>query len=468
MCGCMPSSPPRPSLFWFRRDLRLEDNAVLALAAGRGGSLALIYVLDPSQSRANASHWWLKRSLAALNADLARLRQRLFVFEGSALDVIPALAKRIDAERVLWNQVFEPEQRKQDALLEEKLRTRGVEVETGQSSHLFPPGSILNKSGQPFRVFTPFWRSCRRSMPFHAIAPAPKHLPPPLKLDGHFDLDAQREPAWANQFALHWQPGERGAKRRLDDFIDNGLADYGRRRDLPGVDGTSRLSAHLHFGEIGPFQILAAIEKKRLIAAGIEDGCEKFLSELGWREFSCQLLAQFPQLDSLEFKAEFRTHPWRADDGAVKAWQKGQTGIPIVDAGMRELWASGWMHNRVRMIAASFLVKQLQQDWRWGLAWFKDALLDADLASNAASWQWVAGCGADAAPYFRIFNPVLQGQKFDSDGSYVRRWVPEIGRLDNKLLHTPWLAVEANPSGYPLPIVNLAQARAAALAARRQ
>ncbi len=464
----MPSSPPRPGLFWFRRDLRLEDNAALSLAAKHEGGLALIYVLDPGQDRSNAAHWWLKRSLAALNADLARLGQNLFVFEGSPLEVIPALAKRIDAGRVLWNLVFEPESREQDALLEEKLRASGVEVETGQSSHLFPPGTVLNKSGQPFRVFTPFWRSCRQYLPIPRIAPAPKRLPPPLKLDGHIDLDARQEPAWSSQFAQYWQPGERGAKRRLSDFIDNKLADYGRRRDQPGIDGTSRLSAHLHFGEIGPLQILAALEKKRLTGARIEDGREKFLSELGWREFSTHLLAQFPQLERLEFRPEFRSHPWKSDAATLKAWRKGQTGIPIVDAGMRELWTTGWMHNRVRMISASFLVKQLQQDWRLGLAWFKETLLDGDAASNGAGWQWVAGTGADAAPYFRIFNPVLQGRKFDADGCYVRRWVPEIAHLANEHLHAPWLADDAKHLAYPPPLVDLAKARTLALAARQK
>lgn len=463
----MTSHAQRPSLFWFRRDLRLEGNPALAQAAALGAPLALVFVADPDDLPGGAGLWWRDRSLTRLQADLIRRGQILHLVEGGPLDCIPRLAASLRAGHVFWNKLHEPKALAQGAALERLLDSNGIGVTQAESALLFPPGSVLNKSGQPFRIFTPFWKACRPGLRAGKSISLPARLPPAATLTDYGPYRLSGEPDWTRGFRKVWTPGEEGAQRRLQDFIADKLGDYAMLRDRPDLEGTSRLSPHLHWGEIGPAQILTALDAARSRQALNEKGVEKFLSELGWREFAHHLLAQFPRLDSLEFKPGFREHPWRSDRRLLLAWQQGRTGFPIVDAGMRQLWASGWMHNRVRMIAASFLVKQLQIDWRLGLDWFNDTLLDADLANNAAGWQWVAGTGADAAPYFRIFNPVLQGRKFDPKGDYVRHWVPEIAPLDTKAIHEPWLAVSAPPHSYPPPLVDLAKARADALAVRK-
>jgi deoxyribodipyrimidine photo-lyase len=379
---------------------------------------------------------------------------RLIVRQGDAAELIPRLAEETGAEAVYCNRLEEPWARKQQTFIEAGLRKSGRAFVSGNAALLFETGSITTQAGLPFRVFTPFWRACLQARPPSSPFDAPEHLPP---VDDSIVSDAldllPTKPDWAGGLRDSWTPGESAAQAALDRFIEDRLDGYSARRDEPGETGTSTLSPHLRFGEIGPRQVFHAIRNN----APPSHDADRFLAELGWREFSYHLLAQFPDLPTRPLRTEFAHFPWRDDPAAEMAWQKGQTGIPLIDAGMRELWTTGWMHNRVRMAAASFLVKNLMIPWQNGAAWFWDTLVDADLASNSASWQWVAGCGADAAPYFRIFNPVLQGEKFDPDGAYVRRWCPELKGVPDRYLHKPWEA------GRPKPIVDLAGSRQRAL-----
>lgn len=454
----------KTALYWFRRDLRLADNSALAEAAKLGLPLLPVFVIEPDDQVKRASFWWLCRSLEALAADLEKQGQTLIVLAGDPLVLLPELAKKARAGFVAWSRTFEPSAERRDDALQEKLLAGGISVHRANDRLLFMPEEVRNQSGQPFRVFTPFWRACRLRLPKAAVAPPP-HMPPPpaIQIDERVDPANLARYAWARGFAEHWRPGEAGALARLDAFLGGGLENYARLRDRPDIDGTSRLSAHLHWGEIAPRRILAELDKHVLRIGRSGDGAEKFLAELGWREFAHHLLNQFPEMARLEFKNEFRGHPWKRDEALFEAWRKGRTGVPIVDAGLRQLWATGWMHNRVRMVAASFLVKQMQIDWRLGLSWFDDTLVDACPANNPCGWQWVAGTGADAAPYFRIFNPVLQGRKFDPDGDYVCRWLPELAKAHPTDIHAPWL-----DGSTPKPIIDLAQGRAQALAARKR
>jgi deoxyribodipyrimidine photo-lyase len=472
-----------PVIVWFRQDLRLDDNPALSAAAASGRPVVPLYIHDEETPGAwapgGAARWWLHHSLAALGASLERLGAILHLERGSAADVLPRLAKRIGAGAVFWNRCYEPHAVARDTKLKASLIKQGLDVESFNASLLFEPWEMKTKGGEPYRVFTPFWNACLARGEVPPPRPAPKSLktltglPDGMRLSKFGLLPSK--PNWAEAFPAHWAPGEAGAKRRLGSFLNEILQDYGEARDRPGTEGTSRLSPHLHWGEIGPRQIRAAMDERGFADARTRAGkaAAKFLSELGWREFSYHLLFHFSDLPNANFRAAFDSFPWRRDTKALKAWQRGATGYPIVDAGMRELWATGWMHNRVRMIVASFLTKHLLIDWRQGALWFWDTLVDADLASNAASWQWVAGCGADAAPYFRIFNPVLQGEKFDPECRYVRRWVPELAKLPDGVLHKPWEASGAalKEAGvalgktYPKPIVDRKAARARALAA---
>jgi deoxyribodipyrimidine photo-lyase len=459
------------TIVWFRQDLRIADNPALAAAAARGPVVA-IFIMDPtgpSRRIGGAGKWWLHHSLAALGGQL----RELHLFKGDPRDVLHEVIKRSGATAVYWNRCYEPDAIARDKALMSALRARSIEVKSFNASLLHEPWEIATGSGQPFKVFTPFWRAC---MARPAAAPV---LTPRLTLArcdlNAIDLDGlallPKKPNWAHGWEEIWTPGERGAHASLDAFIGHGIAAYRECRDRPDTNGTSRLSPHLHWGEISPRQIWArtmlAMEEPSLRA-----GAEKFLQELGWREFSYHLLYHFPALPDRNWRSEFDAYPWREAANDLKAWQQGRTGYPLVDAGMRELWQTGWMHNRVRMIAASFLVKHLRIDWRRGEEWFWDTLVDADLANNAAGWQWVAGSGADASPYFRIFNPVAQGKKFDPAGRYVRRWCPELSGLPDDMIHEPFNAsgqvltaagVELGTS-YPRPIIDHRQAREAALA----
>ncbi|MBM3533727.1 MAG: deoxyribodipyrimidine photo-lyase [Alphaproteobacteria bacterium] len=453
------------TLVWFRQDLRVTDNPALT-AAARGAVLP-VFILDDTLPWAPgaASRWWLHESLSSLGSELSRLGASLVLRRGPALTVLKSLVAEAGITRVVWNRLYEPAAAARGAEVKAALTARGIAVESYNASCLAEPWHLP----RPYQVFAPFWRALQeRGEPSQP-------LPPPLRLvpaaaaarsETLSDWKLQpNKPDWAEGLRATWTPGEAGAAARIDAFCEVAPG-YGRARDFPGEEGTSRLSPHLHFGEVSPRQVWHAI-RARVPDADI------YLRELAWREFSIHLLHQSPTLPEEPLRSAFADFPWRRDPAQLRAWRHGRTGYPIVDAGMRQLWRTGWMHNRVRMIVASFLVKHLLLPWQEGEAWFWDTLVDADLANNAANWQWVAGCGADAATYFRIFNPVLQGEKFDPAGAYVRRWVPEIARLPNAVLHKPWQASAASldeagirlGDTYPRPIVDHAAARARALAA---
>jgi deoxyribodipyrimidine photo-lyase len=452
----------------------------------RGGPVIPVFILDEEGegrwAPGGASRWWLHHSLASLEASLRARGSRLILARGEAAPILGKLLRETGAEAVFWNQRYEPALRARDEGIAADLAGR-VEVRISQASLLFEPAAIANRQGKPFQVFTPFWRHCLTLpvapslRPSRASLPAPASWPRSLALP-QFSL-LPRLP-WAAGFPAVWSPGEAGAARQLRRFVARDMEAYAAERDRPDREGTSRLSPHLHFGEVSPRQIWTAIQAASR-ASGVfppNRGGAVFLAEIGWREFAHHLLSHFPRTPESPLREKFQGFPWAADPGGrqLRAWQRGRTGYPIVDAGMRQLWTTGWMHNRVRMVVASFLVKHLRLPWQEGAAWFWDTLVDADLANNTLGWQWSAGCGADAAPYFRIFAPVRQGEKFDPQGSYVRRWVPELARLPAGLIHAPW---EASPAvlaaagvrlgeTYPRPMVDHATARAKALAAFKQ
>ncbi len=468
-----------PVIVWFRRDLRLSDNPALAAALNSGQPVIPLYILDETdhlRAPGAASLWWLGKSLAQLAASLEHLGSRLILRRGVAATALTKLVRETGAARVHWNRLYDPGVTDRDAALKAALKADGVAAHSFNAALLSEPWTVRNKAGEPFKVFTPFWRAAQTSLDLSQLHPAPDVLTaPPVWPDSEpleaWDLQPTK-PDWTGGFSL-WTPGETGAQARLATFLDTGLARYTEGRNIPAAEAVSRLSPHLHFGEIGPRQIWAAVDATLDARPALGRQADKFKAELGWREFSHSLLFHNPQMETRNFKPAFDTFPWRDDPSAFTAWTRGQTGYPMVDAGMRELWTTGFMHNRVRMLVASFLVKHLLIDWRKGEAWFWDTLLDADRANNAASWQWVAGSGADAAPYFRIFSPMGQGEKFDADGRYVRRWVPELARLPDAVIHSPWTAdpLILRAAGvtlgqtYPRPIVEHGFARERALQA---
>jgi deoxyribodipyrimidine photo-lyase len=469
------------TLLWFRRDLRLADNPALDGAVAIGRPVIPIYICDDADagewSPGGASRWWLHGSLSALSSEIEARGNRLILKNGPAEAVINELISETGATSVYWNRRYEPWATRRDEKIKTALKGKGIEARSFNAGLLREPWAITTQKGEPYKVFTPFWKALRASGEPDQLAPLPQRIPAPNDFAESEDLNSwgllPTKPDWAGGLRDAWTPGEDAARSRLHDFTDAAVFDYQDKRNLPGVSGTSRLSPHLHFGEIGPRQIWHTVIASALAQTGspMPRGAETYLSEIAWREFSYHLLFHFPELPLKPLRTEFSNFPWANDPDALSAWQRGATGYPIVDAGMRELWTTGWMHNRVRMIVASFLIKDLLIDWQTGENWFWDTLVDADLASNAASWQWVAGCGADAAPYFRIFNPTIQGTKFDPDGSYVRRWVPEVSRLPDRLIHAPWTAkpIELADAGfelgrdYPAPIVDHSMARNRAL-----
>lgn len=466
-----------PAILWFRNDLRLTDNAAVHAAAETGAPVLPVFILDDAAAGrwapGGASRWWLHHSLDALKNALAGRGASLVLMRGDSVDIINGLAERTGARDVFTGGSTEPWSRAVDRKAAEALGARGVTLHRMRTTTLFNPDSIRTKTGGIYSVYTPFANACLALGGPKPPLPAPASIPG-ASVPGDALEDwglLPRRPDWAGGLRDTWTPGEDGALDRAEAFLTHGLSGYAAARDRPGDDGTSMLSPHLHFGEISAARLWHMAHRQP-----DSKGRQIFIRELLWREFCATLLWNNPGLPDSPLKPEFAKMPWRTDKPGLTAWQKGQTGIPIVDAGMRQLWQTGWMHNRVRMIVASFLIKHLMIPWQDGESWFWDTLVDADLASNAGNWQWVAGSGADAAPYFRIFNPVLQGKKFDPDGDYVRHFVPELARMDASIIHAPWDASREmlSKSGvilgrtYPVPIVDLAAGRARALDAYAQ
>ncbi|MDR3443068.1 MAG: deoxyribodipyrimidine photo-lyase [Legionella sp.] len=455
------------ALVWFRQDLRLADNPALSAALTYHNAVILLYIYDSSSSSlGGAQQWWLHHSLQALSDSLKKQGLNLVLRQGDPLQIIEELTQQFAIDTIYWNRCYEPAAIKRDTQIKAHMALRKVNVTSCNGSLLNEPWTIKNKAGDYFKVFTPYWKHCLQNTVLPTL---------PLSSNQAKNIDTSgdtlekwnllpQKPNWASAFSQYWQPGEKGAQNKLEEFINTNLRNYKSNRDIPEKNATSRLSPHLHFGEISPWAIWSAVALAKLDKDCDLPSAEHFLSELGWREFSYYLLYHVPTLPHKNFRKEFDAFPWHQDESALKRWQTGTTGYPLVDAGMRELWATGYMHNRVRMIAASFLTKDLLLDWRLGAAWFLDTLLDADLANNSASWQWVAGCGADAAPYFRIFNPVKQSMQFDPNGTYIRQWIPELAAMDNKEIHKPWTCTKLHTeTNYPAPIVEHHEARQKAL-----
>ena len=462
----------------FRNDLRVTDHPALS-AAAQTGRVFPLYVLDDTAAGVwkpgGASRWWLHHSLESLSHTLSGLGTRLILRCGDTIDIVRRIARDAGAQAVFASRAFEPWAAQLEAQLYDALNEDGITFKRFAGTLVHDPDQIRTKAGDPYKVYTPFWRALAATG-LRSPAPAPDKLGCGA---GDIESDTLEDwrllptnPDWAGGLRETWTPGEAGARARLDTFLKDAVADYHTNRDRPDRAMTSRLSPHLRFGEISPAACWRAAQAQAAANSAAAKGAEKFIKEIAWREFSYHLLHNWPSLPVAPFRAEFADFGWREAPVDLEHWQRGRTGYPIVDAGMRELWATGWMHNRVRMIVASFLTKDLLIPWQLGEAWFWDCLVDADLASNAASWQWVAGCGADAAPYFRIFNPVTQGRKFDPEALYVKRWVPELGDMPPDAAHAPWEASSDVLTGagvelgktYREPIIDHAAARTEALA----
>lgn len=480
-------------LVWLRQDLRLADNRALVAAADTAAAVLPVYIDEDgyaggggASGEANAcaprppggaSRWWLHHSLEALAADLAARGLPLLLRRGPALSALQALVQETGAVRVLWNRRSEPPAQAGERRIEHALQAAGIGVSTHAENLLFPPGRIVSGAGAPYALFTPFWRTCQAAAPPAVPLAVPDTLRPPAVVPASAPLESWRlrptTPDWAGGLRTEWRCGERAAAARLQAFLAAGLRGYASQRDRPEPTATSMLSPHLHFGEISARQVWHATSLAIELDPSLRADGEAFLRELGWREFCAGLLRAHPDLARRPLQARFARLPWRTDPEALRAWQHGRTGYPLIDAGLRQLRRTGWMHNRVRMVVASFLVKDLLISWQDGEAWFWDTLVDADPANNAGGWQWVAGCGSDAAPYVRIFNPVAQGERFDPEGAYVRRWLPALAKLPARWVHRPWQAppLELAAAGvrlghdYPAPIIDHDQARRRALAA---
>lgn len=451
-------SGPATAIVWFRRDLRLADNPALVAACERAERIVVLYVHAPEDegewAPGAASRWWLHHSLACLGSALRERGGKLCIRRGPTLDALLRVAHETGADSVYWNRLYEPAIVSRDTRIKVSLREAGLEAESFNAALLVEPWETQTSQGDAYRVFTPFWRSC-----VALLDTRPQPLPPPARIPAlHIagsslaldELALLPTIRWDRGLAATWVPGERGALDRLEAFCEGAMAGYPDGRNRPDQASTSHLSPYLHFGEVGPRQCLAAVRNALVGRPGAQSAADAFVRQLGWREFAHHLLHHFPHSATQPLDARFERFPGDPRADLLDAWQRGRTGYPIVDAGMRELWSTGWMHNRVRMIVASLLTKNLRQRWLAGAKWFWDTLVDADLANNTLGWQWTAGCGADAAPFFRIFNPSLQAERYDPDGAYVRRWVPELG---------------GDGREYATPIVDFRESRAAVLAA---
>lgn len=465
-----------PSIVWFRQDLRLEDQPALHAAIANGDSVIPLFIWAPEEenewSPGGATRWWLHGALKRLQKQLEEYGVDLVLRKGSSLQVIIDLVKETGAKGVFWNRRYEPSSIKRDAFIKAELKQYGVKVQSFNGALLYEPWEILNKQQKPYQVFTHYWNCCTQLKEPPSALPKPEGItryPGKIFSESMDELHLLPTIDWDKGLIQRWHPKTFSSQKSLDYAIQHVIADYAETRDMVGSEGTSTFSPSLHFGEISPRMIWQSVREK---IGGIP-GAEVFLRQLGWRDFAHYLLYHFPDMPSQPLRSRFAQFPWEENPVALRAWQKGMTGYPIVDAGMRQLWQTGWMHNRARMIVGSFLVKDLLIDWRKGEEWFWDTLVDADLANNSMGWQWIAGCGVDAAPYFRIFNPMTQGEKFDPAGDYIRRWVPELRRLPNRWIHRPWEApnIILEDAGviigkhYPKPIVDHAIARKRALEA---
>ncbi|MBR9865595.1 MAG: deoxyribodipyrimidine photo-lyase [Oceanospirillales bacterium] len=468
-----------PVIVWLRHDLRLRDNPALFYAAQQGPVIP-VFIDDTGGSDTAADEWspgaasrcWLHHSLDSVNQQLEGC---LKLFRGDPLKILSQLIEETGADAVFWNRCYTPQTVSRDSLIKRELKSAGINVHSYNGSLLWEPWEISKGDGTPYKVFTPFFRNGCLSAPT-PDEPLPR---PELQLVTGKDyanqislkqLQLLPDHPWYKRISEHWEISEDAAWKRLQQFTSERLQNYQKGRDFPSLEATSTLSPYLQWGQISPRQIWY-YSQQQATRPGLEDALDTFLKELGWREFSYYQLYHTPGMTRENLNQRFNHFPWRNDPDRCRDWQHGRTGFPVIDAGMRELWQTGYMHNRVRMLVGSFLVKNQLQHWHHGARWFWDTLVDADLASNSASWQWVAGCGTDAAPYFRIFNPVTQGQKFDPDGTYVRHYLPELARLPSRYIHTPWEAPESvlSEAGvilgqtYPHPILDLKETRREAL-----
>ncbi|MDA7632516.1 DNA photolyase family protein [bacterium] len=467
------------TVVWFRRDLRLHDHAALAAAVKRGNVVPL-YIWSPDEEGEScpgaASRWWLHQSLSELDLGLRRLGSRLIFRSGPIVPTLERLCSEVNADGLVWHRLYEANAIRHEEALRARLGTKIFYMESFPGYLLIEPSTLLNQSGRPYQVFTPFWKRCVQGLAPNKPISCPREVHPPKvwpKSESLSKWGLQPTLPWARGIESRWKPGEAAALILMSRFVRKRVLQYGTQRNRPDCDGTSELSPSLHFGEISPRQIWDALRRfavRESIATPVWKGWQ-FLAEVGWREFAGYLLYHFPHTSTKPLRPEFSRYPWTQKRNYLSEWQRGQTGYPIVDAGMRQLWSTGWMHNRVRMIVASFLVKHLRIPWQEGAGWFWDTLVDADLANNSLGWQWTTGCGADASPYFRIFNPMTQGEKFDPQGEYVRRWIPELKSLPDKYLNRPWEAsstilIQAKVRlgvDYPNPVVDHGVARQRAL-----
>ena len=468
-----------PAIVWFRNDLRLADNPALA-AASRHQSIVAVFIWSPTEeghwTPGGASRWWLERALTSLQVQLKDMGNTLLIMSGESGKILLDLAAKFGAKHIYWNRRYEPAIVVRDHGIKKDLMASGLNVETFNGSLIHEPWEVLKKDGTPYQIYTAYWnagiKNCtvRKLIQMAPIPRAPQMSGESLNIA---DLTLGPKVHWDMGLQRLWQPGEISAARLLQDFVEHRLPKYQETRDIPGQMGTSLLSAHLHFGHISPQQLWHAVIEKHGHISSLDAHAKQFLKELIWRDFAANLIFYFPHTDRKPLRGQFANFPWRKSKSHLQAWQSGQTGFPIVDAGMRQLWSCGWMHNRVRMVVASFLVKDLRINWQEGAKWFWDTLVDANLASNTMGWQWAGGCGADAAPYFRIFNPMLQGARFDPEGLYIRTWIPELENLPNRWIHQPWEAPKCvlEEAGvvlgknYPKPIVDHSLAKIEALLA---